>query len=295
MEGSWADAIAQARAASDRLGVGGEAWYQIGEVYRLRGEFAEAENAYRQANSMGRQPEPGLARLRLAQGRTDVAVSALRRLHAEPDRPDRPDILAALVEGMVQCGDLDTAGQAATELAERAAACDSLLFAARADAATATVRCARGDTTAALPLLRSSARQFRELGMTYEAARCRAQLGAALRELGDLEAARLEHDAALAAFERLGAGPDAEALRTEVEASGGRAGPLTVRELEVLRLVAGGRSNRAIADELTLSEKTVARHVANIYAKLGISSRAAATAYAYDHQLVAPTRRSAQF
>jgi DNA-binding NarL/FixJ family response regulator len=120
--------------------------------------------------------------------------------------------------------------------------------------------------------------------MAYEAARCRAQIGAALQALGDREAAQLEFEAALAEFERLGARPDADALRASA-AAGGAAG-LTAREVEVIRLVADGRSNRAIAAELVLSEKTVARHLANIYAKLGLSSRAAATAYAYDHGLV---------
>jgi DNA-binding CsgD family transcriptional regulator len=284
MEGSWADAVVQARAASERGGIAGDAWYQIGEVHRLRGEFGDAERAYRQANALGRQPEPGLARLRLAQGRTDAATTALRRLYAEPDRPDRPDIVAAFVEAMLRCGDLDAADAAADELAVRAAASDSPLFSAQADAAAAAVRCARGEPNAALPLLRRSARRWQEVGMAYEAARCRAQIGAALQALGDREAAQLEFEAALAEFERLGARPDADALRASA-AAGGAAG-LTAREVEVIRLVADGRSNRAIAAELVLSEKTVARHLANIYAKLGLSSRAAATAYAYDHGLV---------
>jgi ATP/maltotriose-dependent transcriptional regulator MalT len=288
MEGAWADAIQEALVASGRVrspGIAGEAWYQIGEVHRLRGEAADAEHAYRQANALGRQPEPGLARLRLAQGRVDAAATALRRLHAEPGRPDRPEILAAVVETMVCCGDLDFADAAAAELAERAAGNPVPLFAAQADTARAAVLLARGDANAAIPLLRRSAHLWQELGMPYEAARCRGRLGIALRLLGDEEAARLELEAALTAFERLGAAPDAASVRQQLTPAA-PVGGLTPRELEVIRLVAAGCSNRAIAARLVLSEKTVARHLANIYAKLGISSRAAATAFAYDHQLL---------
>jgi ATP/maltotriose-dependent transcriptional regulator MalT len=283
MGGDWTGALDEARAACARPGRAGigDAWYQIAELHRLRGGYDEAEAAYREANTHGRQPEPGLALMRLAQGRVGEAVTTFRRLHAEPDRLDRADILAGCVEAMLATGDLATARAAAEELAAQADGLP-LVHRARAAEAEGAVRLAEGDPVAALASLRTACGTWRELGMPHDAARVRARMGDACRALGDESSASLEYDAARAEFVRLGARPDLERLDRATAPAGG----LTGREIEVLRLVASGHTNRVIARELVLSEKTVARHLSNIYAKLDIGSRAAATAYAYDHGLL---------
>jgi DNA-binding NarL/FixJ family response regulator len=287
MQGSWADAISEARAACDRLRApdSGAAYYELGELNRLLGRYDEAEEAYRRANSAGWQPEPGLARLRLAQGRTEVAATTLRRLHAEAERADRADILGAYAEVMIACGDATAAAAASQELTAIAAALNAPLLTGRAAEAEAAVLLAQGEASAALPLLRRGWRIWQQLDMPYDAARTRVRIGAALHLLGDEDSAQMEYDAARMVFEQLGARPDLTALPAGT-ARAGRAAGLTAREVDVIRLVAAGETNRAIAAGLFLSEKTVARHVANIYVKLGISSRAAATAYAYEHRLL---------
>jgi DNA-binding NarL/FixJ family response regulator len=282
MRGDWTGALDEARTACARIGgpAIGDAWYQLGEVHRLQGEYAEAEDAYRKANSHGRQPEPGLALMRLTQGRVDEAVTTFRRLHAEQGRIDRPDILAGFVEAVLTAGDVDSARAAADELA--AASDPPPVHQARAAEARGAVLLAEQDPAEALSHFRQALALWTDLGMPYDAARVRVRIGDACRRLGDDAAASLECDAARETFLRLGARPDLD--RLAAAASGN--GVLTAREVEVLRLVAGGHTNRAIAAELVLSEKTVARHLSNIYTKLGIGSRSAATAYAYDHHLV---------
>ncbi len=281
MQGSWSDAVEEAHRACDLLEepVVGDAHYALGELHRLRGEYDEAEAAYRRANSAGRQPEPGLALLRMAQGRTDAAVATLRRLYDEPDRLDRADILAACGEAMLRSGDLEAAATAADELTLRTLG--DPVRGNRALELAATVQVARGAGVAALPDLRSAWRGWQELGMPYDAARVRVRIGDCLAAAGDDDSAQMEYDAARLVFERLGARPDLDALPGQALPGG-----LTRRECEVVALVAHGLSNRAVADRLFLSEKTIARHLSNIYAKLDISSRSAATAYAYDHGLV---------
>jgi DNA-binding CsgD family transcriptional regulator len=283
MEGDWPAALDEAQRATLRLGdtASGNAWYQLGEVHRLRGAWTEAEDAYRRANALGRQPEPGLALMRLAQGRTDAAVTTFRRLYAEPDRIDRLDVLTGYVEVMLVAGDLDAAQSAADELAASADA-GPLVHRARSQEALGAVRLARGDAAQALACLRPAAETWRSLAMPYDVARVRVRIGDACRALGDDASAALEHDAARDTFTRLGAGPDLGRLDGHPAGAAG----LTAREVEVLRLVAAGHTNRRIATALVLSEKTVARHLSNIYTKLDLGSRAAATAYAYDHHLV---------
>ena len=285
MEGSWDEALTEATTACERLPLpaAGLAWYELGEIHRLRGAFDEAEEAYRRANSLGHQPEPGLARLRLTQGRIDAAVTTLRRLHAEPGRPDRPTILVAYVDAMVACGDVDAASRASAELTELSHRLDMPLLRARADETAGAVLLADARAADALEPLRRAAREWQELDMPYDGARTRTRIGDCLRHLGDEESSRLEYDAAREVFEHLGAQPAVAALGVTSRSS---QGPLSAREIEVIRLVAAGNSNRGIAEALVLSEKTVARHLSNIYAKLDLTSRAAATAYAYDHGLV---------
>jgi DNA-binding CsgD family transcriptional regulator len=282
--GSWSEAMTEAQAACGVLPehLVGLAWYERGELHRLLGEFDLAEDAYRRANSSGHQPEPGLARLRLAQGRIAAAATTVRRLVTENRRRDRPEILVAYVEVMLACDDLDAADEAVAQLDAMATEIDVPLLRARAAEAKARVLVARGEVAGGLPLLRQALETWVELGLPYDAARTREVIGDCMRAVGDHEAGDLEHDAARETYQRLGAGADLARLDNTSASSGS----LTPREVEVVRLVAAGRTNRQVAGELVLSEKTVARHLSNIYAKLGISSRAAATAYAYDHRLV---------
>jgi DNA-binding CsgD family transcriptional regulator len=292
--GAWQDAATEAGRASERLAEPepdpslGEAIYQTGELHRLRGEFAEAEAAYRRASRLGRRPEPGMALLRLAQGRTEVAAAIISRAADETtDYFARPRLLGPLVEVMLAAGSTAAARLAADEMMRIADEVGAPLLTAMASRAEGAVLLAEGDARAALAALRASWTAWHELDAPYEAARTRVLVGRACRALGDTDSAAMELDAARDVFETLGALPDLSQL-TALE--GDAAGPvsgLTAREIEVLRLVAAGKTNRAVAGDLVISEKTVARHLSNIFDKLGVSSRAAATAYAYEHDLIA--------
>jgi DNA-binding NarL/FixJ family response regulator len=153
--------------------------------------------------------------------------------------------------------------------------------------ARGAVALAGSDPRAALAALRRAASTWRDLEAPYEVARARELAGLACQALGDPEGAALERDAARAAYVRLGAADDLARLAMDGHGADERARHgLTVRELQVLRMVATGATNRAIADELVLSVRTVDRHVSNIFVKLGVSSRAAATAYAHEHRLL---------
>ena len=158
-----------------------------------------------------------------------------------------------------------------------------------ADRAEGAVRLADGRAEAALPLLRRAFRQWQAVHAPYEAARSRVLIGLAARELGDEATATLEFEAAREAFVQLGARPDLARLDRLVGGPQRPIGGLTTRELEILRLVATGRTNRAIATDLVISEKTVARHLSNVFTKLDVTTRSAATAYAYEHGLVSST------
>jgi class 3 adenylate cyclase/DNA-binding CsgD family transcriptional regulator/HPt (histidine-containing phosphotransfer) domain-containing protein len=292
LQGAWPDALDAAQRACNMLSGWdsfGAALYQLGELHRLRGEFDEAEEAYRRASQAGRQPEPGMALLRLAQGRVDAAAAAIRRVMHEAEDPFmRSTALPPYIEVMLASGDRAAARRAAHELAQTAANVGAPYLQAVAAHADGAVLLADGDARSALPRLRSAWVAWLEIDAPREAARARVLIGVACRQLGDEDAANMEFAAAQAVFEELGAGPDLEALRRAREPTpvGKAAGGLTKREVEILALVASGKTNKAIASELVLSEKTVIRHVSNIFAKLGVSSRAAATAYAYEHGLV---------
>jgi DNA-binding CsgD family transcriptional regulator len=291
LRGAWQDAVNEAERAREclsrpthELAVAG-AFYRLAELHRLRGEFAPAEKAYRRASELGRDPQPGLGLLRMAQGRLDSAVAAIRRAMDETVEPVmRSRLLPGYAEIMLAAGDTSAAGAAATELSELAAAMDAPLLRAVADHITGAVTVAEGDGRAALAPLRRAYAAWCELDVPYEAARVRVLIGLACRALGDDDTATLELEAARGVFARLGAKPDL--TRLDHVASHQERGGLTPRELQVLRLVARGETNRAIAERLVVSERTVDRHVSNIFTKLGVSSRAAATAYAYRSQLV---------
>ena len=291
LRGAWDEALEEVDRALARLAepasprILGAAAYTRAEIHRLRGEFAAAEDAYREAAEHGHEPQPGLALLRLAQGRTDVAAAAIRRAEQEAEDPlTRATLLGSYVEIVLAAGDVDAAQSAADELAAITTELHQPYLDAIAAHATGMALLAAGDPRAALVVLRRAWRGWHQLEAPYEAARSRLQIALACRALNDVDGADMELDAAKAAFETLGAIPDAAVL-PRASGSEQRPGGLTARELEVLALVAKGSTNRQITDQLLISEKTVASHVGHILTKLGLSSRSAATAYAYEHGL----------
>lgn len=293
--GDWPDAMSEAQLACQRLSTPtaqpalGRATYQVAELHRLRGEVVQAEEAYRRASECGHYPQPGLALLRLTQGRVDAAAAAIRQANEEvTDRLARTRILSAYVEIALADRDVADARGAADELTAFAGGNGAPLLLAAAAHARGAVLLAEGDDRGALDALREAGESWRVLQARYDGARTRELIGLARRALGDDDTAQLELDGARTVFVELGATPDIERLdrlssgQPHVDSAGG----LSPRELEVLRLVATGRTNSAIAGELVLSEKTVARHLSNIFAKLGLASRSGATAYAYEHHLL---------
>jgi DNA-binding NarL/FixJ family response regulator len=259
-------------------------------VHRLRGEFAAAERGYQSASQGGAEAQPGLALLRLAQGRTDAAAAAVQSaLSATTDRFQRTRLLPAYVEIMLAAGDLEKARDACRELQQAAGSIDAGVLGAMVAHACGAVELAQGDARSALASLRRAFEVWQRIEAPYLVARVRMLAGLACRVLGDEEGARLELDAARALFEQLGAAPDlAHIASLTPDAPPGRGHGLSARELQVLRLVAAGKTNKAIAAELCLSEKTIDRHMSNIFTKLDVSSRAAATAFAYQHELIGP-------
>lgn len=292
--GAWPEALAEARRAVERMQgtigpkASGEALYREGEIHRLRGELDEAEARFREASELGRDPQPGLALLRLAQGRADAAAQALRRACAAASEPlSRAKLLPALVEILLANKAVEEARVAVTELESTAATFGAELLNAVAARARGAVELAEGNAQQSLHSLRQAFAVMQQLDAPYLTAQTRVLLACACQALGDEDTAQLEIAAARAAFAKLGALTDVQAIDTLVaRAAGPGAFGLSARELEVLRLVASGKTNRLIAVDLCLSEKTVDRHVSNIFDKLNVPSRAAATAFAYEHKLL---------
>jgi DNA-binding CsgD family transcriptional regulator len=293
LHGAWADAMEEVLQAQKwasqtpgQAAVGGVV-YRRAELHRLRGEFAKAEEAYRQASLRGQIPQPGLALLRLAQGQIDVATAAIRNAVQETqDTPNRCRLLAALVEVAVAAEDLEAARPAADELFEIGSDIGTPYLRAMSAYSQGALMLAEGDARAALGVLRDAWRSWQEIEAPYEAARTRVLMGVACRTLGDSDTAEMELAAARETFMQLGAAPDlARVAALSRKPAATAASGLTGREVEVLRLVAAGKTNREIGVELFISEKTVARHLSNIFTKLGLPTRAAATAYAYQHGL----------
>jgi DNA-binding CsgD family transcriptional regulator len=294
LRGAWPGAMEELQRACEALEQPGSrfwaggAFYQQGEVHRLRGESSQAEAAYRQAHQWGYSPQPGLALLRLAQGRVDAAEAAVTQALTEAqDRIARSRLLPGHVEILLAGKNVQAARMSAEELEEIAATRDAPLLGALSSACIGAVLLAEGNARAALQDLRRALKAWSALDAPYEAARVRVVISRACRALGDEDSAMLEVDAARQVFQKLGAAHDLARLDADAGSPGGGApAGLTARETEVLRLIATGKTNRAIAGELFLSEKTVARHVSNIFGKLRLSSRAAATAYAYENALI---------
>ena len=290
--GAWTEAMDEARRAEELLSGPppepevGEALYQQAELRRLRGEFEEADLAYRGASQWGRRPEPGLALLRLAQGRPKAASAAIRRAVDEsPDGIARARLLEAQVEIALAVSEGDQAREASEALSRIAGVAGAPLLTAIARRAEGAVLIAEGNPRGALGALRDASAALEKLDAPYERARVRVWIGQALRQLGDADSAELELDGARRAFLDLGAAPDLARMDVLAETSPSRPLGLSAREIEVLRLVAAGATNRAVAADLGISERTVDRHVSNIFTKLDVSSRSAATAYAYEHGL----------
>jgi DNA-binding CsgD family transcriptional regulator len=291
IQGGWDEAEREADRVCRELahfdvGTVAEAHYQMGEVHRLRGSLAAAEEAYRRAHALGRDPQPGLALLRLAQGRAEAAAASIQAALAGEtrNRLARALLCAAQVEIALAAGTLDRARQAGDELAEIAAVYGSSGFEAVALSARGAIQLTEGQTAAALQTLRTACLCWQRLNAPYETARIRVLLARAYAALADPDASSLELDAAAAVFDRLGALPDARAV-ADLRGRPSLPGGLTEREAEVLAEVAAGKSNREIAGALFISEKTVARHLSNIFTKLGLTSRTAAAAYAIEHGL----------
>jgi DNA-binding NarL/FixJ family response regulator len=294
LHGNWSDAIEEANRANELLSqrkgdpIAGAAFYQLGELYRLRGDYTQAEEAYRQSNNAGRNPQPGLALLSLAKGQVDSAKSSICRTLDEVKNPKtRTRILPAYVEIMVVAMEITKAQVAVQELIHIARELDAPFLLALAAQAEGSVLLSQGDPNAALDRLSNAMAIWNRLEAPYECARARFLIGMARTEIGDKEAASLEYEAARSTFYQLKAGRDIARVDALIqERKRDKIHGLTSRELEVLRLLATGKTNKTIAGEMFVSERTVDRHVSNILSKLDLPSRAAATAFAYKYNLL---------
>ncbi|MFC3282127.1 LuxR C-terminal-related transcriptional regulator [Litchfieldella rifensis] len=294
LHGAWLDAMHEAKKACHQLrhrpgeAATGYAFYLCAELHRLRGERVEAEQAYEQASRWGYTLQPGLALLRLAQGQVEAAEVAIRRIVNEAsDQKTRTDVLPAYIDIMLAVGDVAAARAGADELSRIAEMLDAPFLQALATSAQGAILLAECEPLAALGPLRQACKTWEALDAQYELARVRILIGLACRQLGDEDTARMEFDTAHWCLQQLGA--SSELSRLDALASAGTPGNrhgLTPREVQVLRLIAAGKTNKAIAIKLFVSERTIDRHVSNILAKLNVPSRAAATAYACHHGLL---------
>lgn len=297
LQGDWTGALKEAEQACRHLSgrtetIVGRAFYQRGELHRLRGAFGEARAMYDEASRNGCEPQPGAALLRLAEGDPQAAAAAIRGVVNLGGRqgpgggPSRAKLLASCVEIQLAAGDIEAASAAAEELATISDAIGTPYLNALSTQAAGAVLLARGDAEAALPLLRQGWLLWQQMEVPYEAARTRVLIARTCDRLGDGESARMHCAAAIATFEQLGAAPELAALRRQNSSDNHASHGLTDRECEVLALVAAGRTNRQIARRLGISEHTVARHLSNIFNKLGVASRTAASTFAHTHNLV---------
>jgi DNA-binding CsgD family transcriptional regulator len=292
LQGAWDRAATEATHVCDELvgihtAIVAEGWYARGDVARLRGDLKTARQAYDRAREVGRDPQPGAALLLLAEGRIAEALSSIRAgLAVTSERLARTRLLPSAVTVMVAAGAIDDAAAAAGELDATANDLGTPTLRAAACAATGAIALARGDAATALPRLLESRRCWEDVGAPYEGAQARVLLAEAYRALGDEVAATTELDAARATLAALGA-PSLPLGSIAALPDG-----LTDREAEVLRHVATGRTNREVARTLSISEKTVARHLSNVFTKTGVASRTEAAAYAFAHGIASPAHGS---
>lgn len=297
--GAWSEAMAEAERACAWSGAhassfrypAGAAFYELAEIHRLRGDVDQAQAAYRRASEHGRAPEPGLTLLQFAEGKRELAAASIQRLLSERrSSGSRPELLLAAVEVLTSVDDLVTARVAADELTLLRERISAPAVRALAAHAVGAVCLAEGDLAAALSSLREAWMLWQELAVPYDAARVRVLIGQVCQQLGDHVAAQFEFDGARQFFQRVSAAPDlARVNALEQRTAGTGAHLLSARELQVIELVATGKTNRQIARQLSISERTVDRHVSNILLKLKLPSRSAATAYAYRHDLIGRT------
>lgn len=294
LHGDWEDAVREIQRACQILSkppadnAAGEAFYRQGELYRLKGKFSKAIEMYRQASKNGKKPQPGLALLRLDQDQLDVAKTAICQVEKEKKGPTaRSAILPAYIDIMLAADDLPSAKNAAEELSKIANEFSASFLQAAVARAQGKLLFEADQYPEALEKFRRAWSFFNETGASYEAAQTRVLIGLTGRKVGDEDTAKLELDAARWIFKKLGAAPDLQKVDNILRNyRQNKPHGLTPRELQVLRLLATGKTNKEIASELFISERTVDRHVSNIYGKLNVPSRSAATAYAYEHRLI---------
>ena len=293
LRGEWTAAMRDARDAAALLTstqhpMAGGAFYRLGELHRLKGEFTKAEAAYTRANEHGRNPQPGLSLLRHAQGRIDDAAASIRTvLRDTRARARRAHALVAAVDILLAAGDHVQARSAAAELSELAGAIGAPFLRAASAHADGAVLLADDDLIEASARLRHACDTWRELGMGYEEAHTLLLMANVCTRGGDPDGRHLHMDAAQKLFRRLNAASCLVRMADQsAPAARRRVGALSNREVEVLRLLAAGKTNRQAAEALFISERTVARHVSNIFDKLGVSTRAGATAWAYQRDLI---------
>ncbi|WP_286670494.1 LuxR C-terminal-related transcriptional regulator [Fodinibius salsisoli] len=293
LQGKWPVALQEAQQACNlprpsHPSATGEAFYRQAELYRLQGQFSHAENAYHQASKWGRNPQPGFALLRLAQGEVQAAKTAIQHIAKETaNRMARANILPAFIEIMLEAAELQSAEDSADELAGIAAELDSPFLIAIAEQSTGNVLLRKSKPREAIKKLRHCWQLFNKVEARYESARTQRLMGLAYLKLNDHDTAKIEISAARAVFQQLGATTDIHKVDSLIpKHESDKTHGLTPRELEVLQILATGKTNKEIANELFISERTVDRHVSNILGKFGVDSRAAATAYAYEHDMI---------
>jgi ATP/maltotriose-dependent transcriptional regulator MalT len=293
--GSLAEAEQEAARACEELlhsrpVTSAQAWAEVGDICRRIGELDRAEEAFARSQELSGGPCAGLALLRLAQGRADAARSIIEGCTSGAVNPlGRANLLPTVIHVAVAGGDLEGADAALDELQEIATTFDLPEMTAALMASRGRVQLARGEAGLARATLQEALERWRALDVPYEVASVGTLLGQALHESGDEIGAVAAFTAASQQFDQIGAHLDARRVLGGGSTTAGRRvlpASLTEREAEVLRLVAAGLTNNEIAARLFLSAKTVSRHLSNIFTKIGVTSRAGATAFAFEHDLV---------
>ena len=257
----------------------GEGYYQLGEVRRLRGDADGAFAAFSRARALGVEPQPGEALLRCAIGHSDTAWTELRVALAGEDRLGRMRLLRGAVEVALARNSLDEAERHCSELESGAEAFGTPGFRAWAAHARGALLVQQGRYGEALDALEAALREYRIQQSRYDTAQVYDWMAVAHKALGDDELAAADSATAENIYAQLGVEP--------APVCGQRTpGGLTKREIDILRRVAGGATNKQVAEQICISEKTVSRHLANIYGKLGVSSRTAAVAWAHTNNLL---------